>query len=261
MAGDKGDVAEKIELLRQAQRVNEHLGDREGARFTQAKIAAEMFERGNWDGALEVVDDFIADCEAGRGHIQEAGVRCMRAWISLGRGEVEDALVDSERAVALARDLGAYDPAGALAWVANIYTHLGDIAEAQALADELISQGPETVADLGFDLAWIADRIGRSAAFLRVTDTASYEETAGTWFRPIPELILAGDAAKAADRLGEMGRWATEADTRLLAARQLIQSDEYEEANEQLEKALAFYNSVGATRFIREAESLVSITG
>ena len=51
--------------------------------------------------------------------------------------------------------------------------------------------------------------------------------------------------------------WAIEADTRLLAGRQLVEQGRHEEANEQLEKALSFYRSVGATHFIREAEALL----
>jgi hypothetical protein len=47
---------------------------------------------------------------------------------------------------------------------------------------------------------------------------------------------------------------------RLRAAETLAAQGHRIEANEQLDKALAFYRSVGATRYIREAEALVAAT-
>ena len=49
-----------------------------------------------------------------------------------------------------------------------------------------------------------------------------------------------------------------EAYTRLRAAETLIADNRRTEADEQLEKALAFFRSVGATRYVREAEALLS---
>jgi hypothetical protein len=49
------------------------------------------------------------------------------------------------------------------------------------------------------------------------------------------------------------------ADTRLRAAQQLLVEGERAEADEQLQKALAFYQSVGATRRIRETEAVLAV--
>jgi hypothetical protein len=57
-----------------------------------------------------------------------------------------------------------------------------------------------------------------------------------------------------------MGRFAAAARVRLRAAETLAARGHRTEASEQLDKALAFYRSVGATRYIREAESLLAIT-
>ena len=45
---------------------------------------------------------------------------------------------------------------------------------------------------------------------------------------------------------------------RLAAARLLVEQGRRAEADEQLGRALAFYRSVGATRYLREGESLLA---
>jgi hypothetical protein len=56
--------------------------------------------------------------------------------------------------------------------------------------------------------------------------------------------------------LGEMGDLPREAKVRLRAAAALVASGRRAEADEQLGRALAFFRSVGATRYIREGEAL-----
>jgi predicted negative regulator of RcsB-dependent stress response len=58
----------------------------------------------------------------------------------------------------------------------------------------------------------------------------------------------------------EMGTRANEAFTRLRAAAQLVDAGRRAQADEQLQRALAFYRSVGATRYIREGEALLAAT-
>jgi hypothetical protein len=47
---------------------------------------------------------------------------------------------------------------------------------------------------------------------------------------------------------------------RLRAAAQLVETGRRSEADEQLQRALAFWRSVGATRYVREGESLLAAT-
>jgi hypothetical protein len=65
------------------------------------------------------------------------------------------------------------------------------------------------------------------------------------WTR-VAVAILDGDAAIAADLLAEIGERSAEAYARLRAG------------GEHAERALAFYRSVGATRYTAEAEALLS---
>jgi hypothetical protein len=56
----------------------------------------------------------------------------------------------------------------------------------------------------------------------------------------------------------EIGTRPLEAFTRLRAAAQLVVAGRRAEANEQLAKGLAFYRTVGATRYLREGEILLA---
>jgi hypothetical protein len=56
----------------------------------------------------------------------------------------------------------------------------------------------------------------------------------------------------------DLGSLHAEAYTRLRAAEQLVAEGRSGEADVQLQKALGFYRSVGATRFVREGEALLA---
>jgi class 3 adenylate cyclase/tetratricopeptide (TPR) repeat protein len=250
------DKVKSIELLRLSRQVSERLGDKERVRFAWAHIAAEMFVHGDWDEALQIADDFLADCDAGHGHVQEPGMRIVRAWMHLGRGDSDGALADAERTMALARAEGSSEESlNMLANVALVYGELGRLTEAQALADEVLSHEAAAVARHGLDLAFVADRIGRSTALRGKLAAAAQPGRAA--FEQVAELVATGNLDGAAERAKETGLRSIEADTRLLAARHFVEQGRHMEASEQLEKALVFHRSVGATRFIREAEALL----
>jgi hypothetical protein len=68
--------------------------------------------------------------------------------------------------------------------------------------------------------------------------------------------FAAGDLRAAADVCSAMGAVTEEARDRLWLAEALIDQNRRAEADVELQRALAFYRSVGATRYIREAEGL-----
>ena len=69
---------------------------------------------------------------------------------------------------------------------------------------------------------------------------------------------LLGDFVDAADRYADSGALVVAAHARLAAAEALAADGSRAEADEQLGMALAFFRSVGATRYIREAEVLLA---
>jgi hypothetical protein len=69
-----------------------------------------------------------------------------------------------------------------------------------------------------------------------------------------------GAFEEAADVYAEIGSVPDEAFARLRAAEALVAAGRRPEADAQLQQALAFYRSVGATVYIREAESLFAVS-
>ncbi len=70
--------------------------------------------------------------------------------------------------------------------------------------------------------------------------------------------VVRGEYAEAAELFAEIRTRPHEAYARLRAAEKLIAADQRTEADDQLSRALAFFRSVGATRYLREAEALLS---
>jgi thioredoxin-like negative regulator of GroEL len=64
-----------------------------------------------------------------------------------------------------------------------------------------------------------------------------------------------GDFVAAAEILHRTGAKPEEAEARLRAAEQLVAKGSAAEADEQLQQALKFYRSVGATYYVRECEA------
>ena len=64
--------------------------------------------------------------------------------------------------------------------------------------------------------------------------------------------------ARAAELYAQIGSQLDEADARLRAAERLAAAGRRGEADAQLEQALAFYRSVGATRYVGEGEALLA---
>jgi len=76
----------------------------------------------------------------------------------------------------------------------------------------------------------------------------------------IARQILGGDLVRAADELQRIGVLPLAAEAHVMAARNLVGAGRRAEADEQLQRALAFYRSVGATACIRDAEHLLTAT-
>jgi hypothetical protein len=72
------------------------------------------------------------------------------------------------------------------------------------------------------------------------------------------DAIVADDEAAAADILGDAGYQALHAELRWSAATRLASTGRLTEAAEQLGKARAFWETVGATAYLREADELIA---
>jgi class 3 adenylate cyclase/tetratricopeptide (TPR) repeat protein len=249
-----GDSRRAAELFDEATRVSEELGSVAIARYSRIVRIQLLFSHGEWSEGFRQADEFIAACEAGEPHYLENAIRGERAKARLARGDVDGALDDIERAIDHARRAG--DPQARLptcARAVRLYADVGRVAEATRLADEVLAErgvGSYTYSEL----AWVAHVLDRVEETAEAIDRARPQ----TRWADAARAVLRGDFEQAADVFYEIGLLDEEADARVRAAEKLLGAGRRAEADAQLRKALAFYRSVGATRYVREAESLLA---
>jgi class 3 adenylate cyclase len=246
-----GDLAGALEKWVTAERESQQYGQTGFARWFHAVLIGPEYETGAWDAAAARADGFLAEVEAGSPHYLASQGYRFRAAIKLARGDDEGAIHDIELsldAAHRAKDPQALYPACAEA--GHIYMELGDPGRARGPAEEFlagIAGGP----DIGYAdtvlhlLSWALTRLGRGEEC-----AAALEPYAQFPWARIGIAFAHGDPAAAADACAEIGALTSEAFCRLSAARAGDLA--------QLEPALAFYRSVGATRYIREGESLLA---
>ena len=253
---DNGDRAYELQL--RGKEAAERLGNAPVARFIQGQLLLAAFDLGRWDDFVREANEFIAACEAGSPHYAEGYARERRADVWLARDDPESAAPDAARALELARQVKepqSLQPA--LAVQIRVDLALGRLAEAQRTARELLSLLASTTTGFGITtLALHADTLGVQeelpAVLTRLPDR--------TWTRAAAA-IVDGDLVRAADIVGESAWRFDEAVLRLRAAEALVEDGRRREADVQLQKALAFFRSVGATRYLREGERLLAAPG
>src|SRR5262249_31034219 len=200
----------------------------------------------------ERADAFLADVEAGSPHYLAGECYFARALVRFGRGDDSGALADAANALETterAKDPQARYPAAAAA--AYVYLELGDEDKARPPAEEFLEALGAGGSGLGFAisalhlLAFVLTPLGRGQELAE----ALKQLGDNPWARAATAFAL-DDPLGAAAFLGEIGAVNSEAYCRLAAARGGDLA--------QLERALAFYRSVGATRFVHEGESLLA---
>jgi class 3 adenylate cyclase len=245
-----GELREALRLWQEAEREAEAYGQKGFARWFHGVLAPAQYELGDWAASHARADAFIAIVEAGSPHYLAGQCYQVRAQIRLGLGDAEGAAADAEETLDVssrAKDPQARYPACAAA--AHVYMELGDADRALPPAEEFLA-GIAGGREIGFAdtslhvLAWTLTAAGKGKEC--AAELAHY--TRFPWAR-IGAAYAQGDAAGAADLCAEIGARASEAYCRLSAAR--------EGDLTQLERALVFYRSVGAKRYIREGESIL----
>jgi class 3 adenylate cyclase/tetratricopeptide (TPR) repeat protein len=245
-----GDFARTDELYGEAARLAERYGDASNIRFIGGNQIWMDFMLGRWDRALESADAFVAECESGSPHTLETVVRGVRAAISLARGDGDRALVEQTRELELSPTRpDPYDRLGALIGMTVVLAEQGRLADAQTYAAEI----PPIVREIGVyppltRVLPFVDELGIGDALRDAIAVGAGAELA-VWLRTI-ELGLAGDLAAAADVMESCGIPTIEASLRRYAGLRGAAN-----AESQLERALAFYRSVGASRYVAEIEA------
>jgi tetratricopeptide (TPR) repeat protein len=257
--GRNGNIRACYEVHQRGYELAERFGFRTRLRFLAAEIATDCYWLGRWDEGLAECDAFIADVEAGAPHYLEGMVRCARASIEFARGG--STRHDSDLELALEEGRRAGDPQSVmptLAVAAHVRADAGNRAHADALVDELLGfvrAGPE-----GPRLEmWVYPGIHALEELGRVAELEEFlADAPGNIWIEAARLHVAGDLPGAADALARGGVLTDEARTRLAAAERLAAAGWTAEAQAQLDQALAFFRSVGASLYVRRAERLLA---
>jgi class 3 adenylate cyclase/tetratricopeptide (TPR) repeat protein len=195
--------------------------------FAQAFSGDERLEQ-----TLEEARDSLLDAGDREG-AAEAEARLSELWWH--RGQRDRSTAHLARARELVGDLPAYSAKGR-------------VVEELAVQLDPARGRPWMI----WEATWVADQIGLEQPLREFARGVS-----GAWDRRIVA-ILDGDFEDEAERSERDGRLTSGALARLRAAERLISEGHRAEADVHLQKALAFYRSVGATHYIRRGEVLLA---
>jgi class 3 adenylate cyclase/tetratricopeptide (TPR) repeat protein len=244
---DLGRIAEARATLEEAAAEAQRFGSMWYRDWLAPERATYMYYEGAWDRVLTQIRDLIVDIESGGlTSFMESANLSVRARIRVARGDVAGAVADAERALEVARI--AKNPQllhPALAGLAALRVEIGDLEEASGLVDELFENwGEHPVLSSAFwliEVAYALVPLGRGAeleeGLARIKARSQWAEAARAY--------VSGQLTTAADILAEIGSKPDEAYARLRSGN-----------DADVRRALEFYRSVGATRYLDEGESL-----
>jgi class 3 adenylate cyclase/tetratricopeptide (TPR) repeat protein len=252
-----GDLERAVELHGEARRLAERFGDASLLRYLGVEDAWDRYLKGRWDDALRLADDWLAEGE-GSAHYMESTCRIVRGRVLLSRGEVAGALADADAAVALADEaedlVGLHEALGLriCALLADGQPRAAEASAGRLLALIRDQQQAGMTADWSADITDALTRLGLGAELAALL----------TRLQPTPWLegavaLAEQDPERAAAVYARIGSLPDEALARLRAAAQLAGSGRPAAAAAHLERALAFYRSVGARLHTLEAEALL----
>ena len=247
---DLGQLPRAFELIAQGRGAATRFGNRPMLEWLDVLLMREQYWKGNWDEAVRLVDAAVAmaqtDVPAVRPHT-------VRSQIHLARGRVEDARSDAANALTGGRASGELQQLHtALATYARVSLAAGDRAAALEAVDELterfLAERSQQLSASLPDFSVVAVELERVDAFLRAIDSI---EMQSPWIEAA-RAYVEGDYSAAAEIYAQIGSRpdAAYANLRLAASRR--------DADAPLQEALAFFRSVGATRYTREGEALLA---
>ena len=257
-----GDLAGASARAEETLRLARHYGHNGFARFIEGGPMVWLpYHLGRWEQALEYADPFLASVEEGSPHYQSATAYCFRGLIRVARGDYAGGVKDAERGAEVAR--GIEDPQAlhtVLALASSIFVLTENDQRARKAVREALDafQGVRRLGSVAVveihHLAWAARKVGSEEELLSVIGREPFRSP---WAQ-VAEAVAGGDFRGAAEVLASMGAVSSEAFYRLRSAEALVAEGRQAEADEQLRPALAFYGSVGATRYVREGEALLA---
>jgi class 3 adenylate cyclase len=253
----EGELERARDLHVEALASAREIGYEEPTRWLRTELAYDLSYAGEWDEALRLVDELIPEFEQSPFWI-EPQARIARARIAFARGAIDEARREASQSVERARDgrnfQSVNDPLGA---AARLHAELGELDAAGALADELLGIWEETkavtVGESATELwyaAWCTGREDRLRANIERGPALPWLDATGA--------LIRRDFGAAAAILDAIGARPSAALARLWGAAWLREEQRLAEADALLEPSLAFWRAVGASRYVRQGESLLA---
>ena len=227
--------------------------------WERAAVAIFAHTRGRWKEAAWRIEELLATGEAP--DLIEPALRRIAAELRLAQDDVAGAASECDRALELVRELQQdIEAEGEIRKGLLLRAAIALAEERPAVAQELTDSmlalsSPRIEPDLVVPLALLLHDLRRPGVSL--IDEAN--AVAKPWTQAA-SAIAEGQLEQAADRLAMLGTPPYEAAVRLRLAARLVAEGRGAEADRQLQKALLFYRSVDAKRYVREAESLLAAT-
>ena len=240
----EGRLAESLEASEQGLAVAKRFGLMPYLNWDRGALPGRLFERGHFDEALAAADEAL---EADQGSVQQWPA-LVRAQIRVARDDGPGALADSASALEEGRAL-RYPQAIYPSLVVHgfVLTSLGDLAGGREVLEELLGRRASQPMSLSFGggaiAAWSWEQHGLLQRFLDMIRSRR------TPWLDASEAVNANDWEGAAEIYGRCGAVTDEAFARLQAG-----------GDANLRAALDFYRSVGAPRYVRQAEARLAAT-
>ena len=255
LEGSLGNLQRCFELQERARGHAQRFGHASHIQWYKAERVSEYYWTGQWDAALELAEEFLADVEASGGHFMEGYCRDTRGRIRLARDDAAGALDDAARALAQAREsnqLQMLYPALAFQTRALVMTDAP--REAEQAADELLvswssQPAPFPASSWVVDLVFGLERLDRLKDLLGAAESAPIE----TAWLDAARAYGSGEYEQAAALFARIGSRPDEALTRLRVARAFVDAGRDADARRELEHAVDFFEAVGASAYLREA--------
>jgi class 3 adenylate cyclase/tetratricopeptide (TPR) repeat protein len=239
-----GDVRRDHDLRQEASRIAERFGDVRWLRFNQLLQPERDHYSGEWDRALADANSAVEAFEAGSPHHLEPNIRWTRALVLFARGHEATASSDVLRSIERARETKDKQlVSSALAVRLHLAIESARIDDAADVAREVLAgSARHAVRPPAIDLARAAEVLGNADEVRAWVGRIAYDSL----WTEAAIAILDGALGQAADVFFQIGSLPDEALARLRTREP-----------ENVRLALAFWRSVGATRYIREAEALL----
>ena len=262
---EQGDFERATALSYKSGAIARQYGNLWGVAWTGLWRIELAYLEGRWDEAgssLEPYDhgEFGALDNAALAQ----GTRAISTRIRLGRADVDAALAASESFLNEVREAG--DPQmllEALGLSARALREAGHRTEAEKLVEECVQEWEERRGSTGgsppwwlLDLEAASLRLGCPDVLRRVVAHASYTSP---WLDACAA-YAEGELDQAAEIYARIGARSEEALARLWAAKRLIADGHREQAQAELEQALAFFREAEATLYIEQAEAQLALS-